>query len=309
MKVLGRIRNILGALLLIVASSFISVPVLAEKADERPEYRIQISPVDFDLELRSGRTETQTFEVQNTGTKKFKYKLSVAPYTVTDDEYSADYENESQYTQIKDWIKLSKTEGEIESDQVDEITVTISVPQDAPGGGQYAVILAQIDNEDSSADGSSITLETRLGLKIYADINGTTRQGASIEENKIAGFLFNPPITATSIVKNTGNTHVKATYIMQVYPMFGDEEVYTNEEKPMELTILPETQRLNTMSWDGAPQLGVFRVKQTVKVLDDVKEVEKLVILCPIWFLFIIVLIIICIIFWIVSRIRNRNKE
>ncbi len=308
MKVLGRIRNVLGALLLVVASSFIGIPVFADESEERPDYRIQISPVDFDLELKSGTSETKTFEVQNTGSKKFKYELEVAPYSVSGDDYNPDYESESQHTQIKDWIKLSEYEGEVEPETVDEISVSINVPKDAAGGGQYAVILAKIVNEDTGT-GSGVAVDARVGLKVYADINGTVRQGASIESNKIATFLFKPPITADSIVKNTGNTHVKATYTLQVYPMFGDEEVYTNEEKPLELTILPGTQRLNTMNWDGAPQLGIFRVKQTVKILDQVSEVQKTVILCPIWFLFIIILIIICLIVWIVTRIRGRNKE
>ena len=99
------------------------------------------------------------------------------------------------------------------------------------------------------------------------------------------------------------------TYTLQVYPLFGNEEVYTNEENPEKRTILPETRRLNTMSWDGAPQLGIFRVKQTVKFLDDTKVTEKLVFICPLWFLFVVLAIIFLAIFWIVSRVRGRGKE
>ena len=96
---------------------------------------------------------------------------------------------------------------------------------------------------------------------------------------------------------------------MQVFPLFGDEEVYTNEENPVKQMVLPGTNRYNELSWDGAPALRIFRVKQTVKIFDEVSVTEKMVFLCPIWFLFIVLLLIFCVIFWIVSRVRNRRKE
>lgn len=130
----------------------------------------------------------------------------------------------------------------------------------------------------------------------------------SIVDAKVPSFMFTPPIRTTSVVENTGNVHADATYIMQVYPLFGDEEVYSNEEHPEVRTILPDTRRLNTLTWDGAPQLGIFRVKQTVKFLDDVKELEKLVFICPIWFLLIVLVLIFLAVFWIVSRTRGRKE-
>lgn len=157
--------------------------------------------------------------------------------------------------------------------------------------------------------GSAFKLTQQVGFRVLASIDGTTRKTASITDNKVPGFIFNPPITVSSVVNNSGNIHAKATYVLQVFPLFGDEEVYTNEENPVELTILPETKRYNELSWDDAPHLGIFRVKQTVKIFDEVSVTEKLVFLCPIWFLFIVLLLIFCVIFWIVSRVRSRRKE
>ena len=67
---------------------------------------------------------------------------------------------------------------------------------------------------------------------------------------------------------------------------------------------------MNTISWDGAPHLGIFKVKQTVKFLGETKTTEKLVFICPIWLLFIILAIIFLIIFLIVNRaIKGGRKE
>ena len=96
---------------------------------------------------------------------------------------------------------------------------------------------------------------------------------------------------------------------LQVFPLFGNEEVYTTEENPELKVIFPETKRYSEVAWEGAPALGIFRVKQTIKIFDEVSEVEKLVFLCPLWFIAIILLLIFLIIFWIVSRVRGRNRE
>ena len=151
--------------------------------------------------------------------------------------------------------------------------------------------------------------ESNDGIVIIAEVEGgNTRREGQVLETKIPTILFNPPITATSLVENTGNVHATATYTLQVFPLFGDEEVYTNEENPATLTILPETQRFNSISWDGAPQLGIFRVRETVSILDDTQTIEKIVFLCPIWFLFLVLLIIFFAIFWLVSRVRSRHQ-
>ena len=278
-------------------------------ADELPEYRIQMSPARDDIgDLKPGETYTGKFSVQNTGSKSFDFVVGVTPYSVADEYYNPKYDESNQYTDIVEWVKFSQESGTVEPNGDVEIAYTIKVPSDVPAGGQYAVIYAEIVSENAITSGSGIAVNGRVGMLLYSNVAGNTRKTATIEENKVSGILFNPPISATSIVKNSGNTHAKATYTLQVYPLFGDEEVYTNAEDPTTLIVLPETRRLNTISWDGAPHLGIFRVKQTVTIFDQTSTTEKLVILIPLWFLFIILILIFCIIFWIVSRIRNRNR-
>ena len=162
---------------------------------------------------------------------------------------------------------------------------------------------------DDELESTGVAVNHRVALLVFSEVEGNTRREGQVLETKIPTILFNPPITATSLVENTGNVHTTATYTLQVFPLFGDEEVYTNEENPATLTILPETQRFNSISWDGAPQLGIFRVKQTVTIFDDTQTIEKIVFLCPIWFLFLILLIIFFVVFWLISRARSRKPS
>lgn len=301
-----RLRKICGGFLLALLIALFGVmPVSAD--GEKPDYRLQISPVRLDLDLEPGTTSTGTFEVQNTGLKAYDFVLGVDPYSVTDENYSIDSETRTAYTDIVDWITFSQNEGHVEPNQNQEITVTVTVPDDVPAGGQYAMIYAEMVRDDE-LESTGVAVNHRVALLVFSEVEGNTRREGQVLETKIPTILFNPPITATSLVENTGNVHATAYYTLQVFPLFGDEEVYTNEENPATLTILPETQRFNSISWDGAPQLGIFRVRETVTILDDTQTIEKIVFLCPIWFLFLILLIIFFVIFWLVSRARSRKS-
>lgn len=301
-----RLRKICGGFLLALMITLFGVmPVSAD--GEKPDYRLQISPVRLDLDLEPGTTSTGTFEVQNTGLKAYDFVLGVDPYSVTDENYSIDSETRTAYTDIVDWITFSQNEGHVEPNQNQEITVTVTVPDDVPAGGQYAMIYAEMVRDDE-LESTGVAVNHRVALLVFSEVEGDTRREGQVLETKIPTILFNPPITATSLVENTGNVHATAYYTLQVFPLFSDEEVYTNEENPATLTILPETQRFNSISWDGAPQLGIFRVRETVTILDDTQTIEKIVFLCPIWFLFLILLIIFFVIFWLVSRARSRKS-
>lgn len=279
-------------------------------ADETPEYRLQVSPTYAEMEKMSpGKSYDGVFSVQNTGSKEFGYTIEITPYSVVGEDYVLDSDTETVYTQMKDWITLSQDSGTVAPGSSDVVKYTIRVPQDAPGGGQYALINIRMSQDKDSEQGAAISMNKQIGFRVLGEVDGNTKRVGKVTEQSIPTILFNPPITANSTVENTGNVHIKATYVLQVFPLFSNEEVYTNEDSPQEVTILPETSRYNSISWDGAPHLGIFRVKQTVTIADDTQTIEKTVFLCPIWFIFIILLIIFCVIFWVFSRIKNRRER
>lgn len=314
MKVFGQIKVAFSALMLTLAVTVAGLVLQANAAEETPQRRMQLSPARLDLDdLKPGETKEVTLKIQNTGSEAFRYELSVTPYSVSGDEYAQDFSKETNYTDIAKWITLSSEGGEVQPDKEDEITVTVKVPQDVAAGGQYAAVMARMLNDNGSdsegGDQASISAINQLGSIVYANVAGNTRKEGSIVENKVPSFMFAPPIAATSVVENTGNVHADATYILQVYPFFGDEEIYTNEENPETHTIMPETRRLNTVTWDEAPHLGIFKIRQTVKFLGEESVTEKVLFICPIWFLLIVLVLIFLIIFWIVSRVRGGRKE
>lgn len=298
----------LAAAVIGVGGWFGNVGTNAAYAEGAPEYQMQISPVKAAIEkLEPGEVYEGKFEVRNTGQKKINFTVKGAPYSVSNEKYDPDFNTTNAYTELNEWMTVTPSEGEIEPGGSVEVEYVIEVPENAHGGQQNAAIIVQATNQDST-ESSAVQALGQIGYIIYSNVKGETNESAQVTENHIPKFLLSPPVKVTAIVENTGNVYGEATYTLQVYKFFGNEEVYSNESEPEKSIVFAGTKRYNEMSWAEAPQLGIYRVKQTVKIFDTESVEEKVVFLCPVWLLFVVLLAIFLAVFWIASKARGKKK-
>ncbi|MBR3233676.1 hypothetical protein IKG12_02335 [Candidatus Saccharibacteria bacterium] len=281
----------------------------AEEADRHP-ILLQISPTKQKISITPGSSYVGSFIVHNAGTQRFSYSVSATPYSVTNQEYNPDYSTVARYSQMSDWVTFDESTrtGTLEPGTMRDVAFTVNVPADVPAGTQYAALMAQ--TEDGNADNATIAVIHRVGMILAATVPGDTRETGEIIKNNVSTFYFNPPVTMSSLVKNTGNVEQTAKYTYKIYPLFSNEALYNNEEDPQKLDIYPETERFNSMTWEGAPTLGIFWMEQTVELGDQVpiSKVGKLVLICPLWLIFIIFALLFAAIFWLVARARSRKN-
>lgn len=277
-----------------------------------------ISPPRQKIILIPGEVYNGSITVANSAnaTTDIKYSVSIGSFSLREDEdgntdYNyTDVDTITSYNQIMDWITLEKTSGTVEPNGMDTLSYTITVPEDAPAGGQYASIIFQDNTGKDEDESGNVMIENvvQFASHIIAEVAGETRDEGSILENSIPGFILTNKLSATSRVRNNGNVHTNATYVLQVWPLFSDEEICTNEEEPAESLIMPETERFHAEECN-LPSIGIFKAKQTIKIFGETSEVERTVIVCPLWLLFIILFVIIMIIIWIVMRARANGKR
>lgn len=276
---------------------------------------VAVSPMSQRIILTPGETYRGSITVANpaNSTDDLNYLVTIGSYSLVKTNEKDDYgdfsiDEVTNLNELMNWISIDNPSGTIPPNGERTVSFSIDVPNDAPAGAQYASLLIREDTDNMLNDGNmSVSEIMQMASILYAEVTGTTVKSGTIIDNNIPSVLLSGTLETTSLVKNTGNIYTDAEYTLQIWPLFSDEEVYTNEEEPETKIVLPNTERYNTQSHE-MPLFGIFRVKQTVKIFDEVSELEKTVLVCPLWMLFIIILIIAGIIIWLVMRMRSRKK-
>lgn len=309
MKRSRRFLNVFVAGLFLMASSFIAISGIAHAAEDSDNEKspvLQISPTMKRLDLKPGSSETGEMTVRNAGEVEFSFKVYAAPYTVVGDNYEPNFTNETNYTQISRWISFEGEQYTIAPDKEQIIKYTVNVPEDVPAGGQYATIFAETINEDA-AEASGIQAVSRVGMIVYASIDGDTRTSAEIIKFELPTFYsaFNvPDVTATARVKNTGNTDFEAIYRIKVEPIIGGV-VYDDEQVQV---VLPDTEREAELTWPDTPLLGVFKVSFSVTAGEANQEIVTTVLVMPPWLIVIVLLLLTLLIIWIIIKLKRRGQ-
>lgn len=285
-------------------------------ATNTPESSMFVTPLTTKISLEAGEQYEGSIKVANSGTatEDLKYSLKIAPYSINkDDANNDDYGNfdvntYTQYNSITDWITLDRESGTVQPNTTDVINYAINVPNDAPAGAQYASILVINENNEEDATGNiMIKNKMQIASAIFANVAGNTIEKGLIVENYIPSFNTTGELETTSMVRNEGNVYTDAEYTLQVWPLFSNEEICTNEENPDTSLVLPDTERYHTQSCN-LPAVGIFKAKQIVRIFGEESIVEKTVIVCPIWLLFIIIFAIFALIFYFIAKARARKK-
>lgn len=302
------------ALIGALAVAFSGIFSASTYADDVPISAITVSPMYQKVILIPGETTTLSLKISapNNAQNDLKYSATVGSFShngSSADDDSVDTETITSYNQIMNWITLGKDTGIVAPNTTDILNFTITVPESAPAGGQYATILIKDETGSSSGSGNvNIQSNVQMASIIYAEVAGETINTADILENNIPSFSTTNELEATSLVRNTGNVHTDAKYTLQVWPMFSDEEICTNEEDADTNLIMPQMERYYVQRCT-LPIAGLFRAKQVVKIFDEVSTVEKTILVCPIWLMVVILIIIVAIIVGIVVLIKKHSKK
>lgn len=292
-------------------------PTFAEEPAETPAIWLQISPVSNRITLNPGEIIEDEFTVENIGTDAFDYKVYATPYYATSTAennygYDLNFSVENNYTQIARWVKFADVNGNyaenvtfhVNPGEKQTIKYRVEVPNDIPAGGQYATLFAEsIDNSPQESTG--IKTVSRVGLVLYANANGETRQEASISDYDFTKFLLGGKLKASAKVTNNGNTDFSASYKYTVKTLFGK----TLLEKEESYFLLPETTRAINFEWGETPFMGIFQVTYKVSALGTTEEHSSVVLVLPIFMMIIALVLLTIIIIWIIILIRKRNER
>lgn len=322
----------LAALLATLLSfgSNLAAPVYADEGEEEslPATWLQLSPTAVTVTLEGGDvlsgnaqkcpSELEAgcaLEIKNIGSESFRYKAYPAPYNVVGENNEVDFSENStnQYSQLSRWITLLQPDtgeyqkeiiGEIAPGETQTLYYRIDVPDDVPGGAQYAVIFVQTLSDPSSSS-TSIQTISQAGMVLSGRSIGDVRQTAEVTEYGFQRFAFGGSLNAKATIKNTGNTDFSAYYYYTARTLFG-KELY--EDKGL-LAAYPGNEYHINVDWDNIPFLGIFTVEFKISAADTVKTETHIVVIMPVFVMVLLILLLTIIIVWIIIIIRKRKER
>ena len=279
------------------------------------ENTFTIMPMSQQVNLTPGETYTGTLTIVNPSdaTEDFHYRIEVSPYSVIGEDYKADLQNVTGRNEIVKWIEVSEPTGTIKPNESKKVAYTIKTPKDAAAGGQYAALTVASNNDNTSNNGVSVNNIFEMASLIYGNVTGEIVREGKILDNSIPGFIAVTPLETSITFENTGNIHEVATVVLKVTNFFTGEVIFptSDEEGADEFNeiVMPESTYVATRNISNLPALGVVKVNQTVYYRGVSDTVEKEVIICPIWFLLLVIAAIASIIAFIVLRIKKHRKK
>ena len=312
------LRSIVAAAFLAVSTFLPTATVFAE--DEKPAIWLQVSPVANRVVLNPGDELTYKMEVDNIGSKKFKFRVYATPYTIANEAYEVNFSTETNRTQVSRWITFNQNINaqkdsekdwkeevifELDPDGRQEVEYKISVPQDIPDGGQYATIFAESIPEDEAASTGVRTI-SRVGMILYGGTTGETVEKATISNLNVKSFLTEGKITAEVDIANEGNTDFNARVSMKIDKFIGGTVAELENPYP----VIPDSPtRHAVLEWEDTPMFGIFRVHTTVTALDQIVEEDKIVLVLPVYIIVIMLVLLTIIVAWLIMLIRKRRSQ
>ncbi|MBQ3470614.1 hypothetical protein IJH23_02815 [Candidatus Saccharibacteria bacterium] len=269
-----------------------------------------ITPMSQSFSLYPGKSYKGSIKIVNYNDSKddLHYKVSVSPYGVIGEEYTADLTTVTGRNEIAKWITIDEPTGVVAPNATKKVSYTITVPETAASGGQYATIGVS-SNPDDSKD--MITNVFELASVIYAEVAGENVHGGSIIDNLVPVFSFNPDAEISTTIDNTGNVHNYATIEVKVNNFFTGDVIYPTKEDEGTFSevIMPETTRLINRKISNLPALGVVHISQSVNYNGKTSVVEKNLIICPIWFILLVIATITTLVTVITLKVRRHKKS
>ncbi|MBR0467427.1 hypothetical protein IJJ53_00715 [Candidatus Saccharibacteria bacterium] len=277
------------------------------------ESSLIVAPMNQNFELEPGKTYTGKITVANSSdaTSDLPYKVSVAPYSVLGEKYEADLTTMSNRSMLVDWITIENAKGNLKPNESAEVNFTITVPETAPAGGQYASILITEDTETAASQGLALSSVFEMASLVYADVAGETVREGEILENNIPSFVTATPVKVDALIWNNGNVHEKATLVLEAKNLITGETILPSEQVTGRYneTIMPETTRRTEYDIMDLPAVGVVRISQTIYYNGETSVETQDVVILPVWFMGLIVILVGVIIGGIVAIVKVRRKK
>lgn len=208
---------------------------------------LTISPPVRELELPPGSRNSYQVSLLNQSNRTLTVLVRASPFVAAGETGGVDVSDE-ELPETQDWVIVNPAILSLAPNERKEITYTITLPKNAPPGGFYFAITAQISSKIDL--GPATPVETKGGSAVnfnVASLNIVRISGKAVMDARITEFstpkkLYEyGPVPFVVRILNMGNVHIKPLLEINVRNTLGNFEKTTLHLKQQ--NILPGAQR------------------------------------------------------------------
>jgi hypothetical protein len=206
----------------------------AQGGDEVPvSWAVGPTPLDgeparpnFVLEAEPGDTVDDVMVVENLGEVNLVLGVYASDAFNTESGGIDLLAGDDEPTGLGSWVEVDEPSVTVPAGATVEVPFTVRVPDDAAPGDHVGGIVTSLRITDPDQDGTRVSVERRLGTRIYLRIDGELAPELTFTElsSSYRGTAnpFAPGAMDISYrVENTGNVRLRATREAQVAPTVG----------------------------------------------------------------------------------------
>ena len=191
---------------LLVATTYSSSVFAANKG-------LAISPDRQEIEVKAGTPTKGSFWVENKSKNPITVNLYVQKFSAVD--YS--YELRIRKSDVN-WIQFETPQLQLMPGKGARANFVVDVPKIATPGGHYFALTAYAD-----FGGSNIKLTGEIISQLYLNIDDKLIRKGTIHNPKVPFIVFDKELSYTYDVRNSGNTHLVATFYGTLNGLFVDQ--------------------------------------------------------------------------------------
>lgn len=230
-----------------LASLYFSLALHAQTSPD--SVTISVSPQSLDTAVNQGQTTSNVFRITNGSDEPFEVQPTAKNFVPSGNEGAIRIEEEDTPYSLAKWLSVDPAGPvEISPGETADFTVTISVPENADPGGHFGSVVFR--TLPSSQAGSAASISQEVAPVILVRVPGDAKEEASISRFRVPAS----PITGSgnvefeTIVKNTGNVHVKPTGTISIYNTFGKQVGSTQITSN---NVIPGAERKMNATWEN----------------------------------------------------------
>ena len=243
-------------LTLLATGAILMIHVHEVVAQEQPPSQtgLALRPAIVEVAGNPGTSSSHKLFVENTSDRALAVQLEAQTLLPLDPIVDGDRRSEFD---ASSWIEVNSTDRLFDTGEVEEITFTVAIPEDANAGGHYAILALRPLSAQSDAQATNSVPE--IGVAVFITVAGDIVEEAALQTDNLIGARVAQGSTQklSFDIANTGNVHILPSPRITITKDGKTVEVLTLQPQ----VVLPNTEKTFTAEWAAEAGYGQYAAR------------------------------------------------